>query len=70
MHIRGLFTKIWAYTGIIVVSVVIVFLFAFVFWKGGSTITWEFLSTPPAGLVLGSEGGILPAITGSLAFTL
>jgi phosphate transport system permease protein len=49
---------------------VVVFLFVFVFIKGGSTITWEFLSTPPSGLVLGSEGGILPAITGSLAFTL
>lgn len=70
MHIRGLITKIWAYAGIIIVSAVVVFLFVFVFCKGGSTITWEFLSTPPSGLVLGSEGGILPAITGSLAFTL
>lgn len=69
MHIRSLLTKIWAYAGIILVSAVIVFLFGFVFWKGGSTISWEFLSTPPSGMVLGSEGGILPAITGSLAFT-
>lgn len=70
MHIRGLLTKLWAYAGISLICAVIVFLFAFVFWKGSSTITWEFLSTPPAGAVLGSEGGILPAITGSLAFTL
>lgn len=70
MHIRSVLTRIWAYAGIITVSAVIVFLFAFVFIKGGSTVTWEFLSKPPAGAVLGSEGGILPAITGSLAFTL
>lgn len=69
MHLRGLLTKIWAYTGITIVLAVIIFLFVFIFWKGGSTISWEFLTTPPAGLVLGSEGGILPAITGSLAFT-
>jgi phosphate transport system permease protein len=56
MHIRGLITKIWAYAGIIIVSAVVVFLFVFVFIKGGSTITWEFLSTQPSGLVLGSEG--------------
>ncbi len=70
MRLRGLMTKIWAYVGIIIVAAVIIFLFAFIFWKGGSTISWEFLSTPPSGMVLGSEGGILPAITGSLAFTL
>lgn len=70
MHFRGIITKIWAYAGMITVTAIILFLFAFVFWKGSSVITWEFLSKPPAGAVLGSEGGILPAITGSLAFTL
>lgn len=69
MHIRGLLTKIWAYAGIIIVTAVIIFLFAFIFIKGSSTISPEFLTKPPSGLVLGSEGGILPAITGSLAFT-
>ena len=31
MHIRGLLTKIWAYAGIIIVTAVIIFLFAFIF---------------------------------------
>lgn len=62
-------TKIWAYIGISVTMIVIIFLFAYVFYKGGATISWEFLTSAPSGAVLGSEGGIFPAITGSLAFT-
>jgi len=69
MRIRGLLTKIWAYIGISVTMIVIIFLFAYVFYKGGATISWEFLTSAPSGAVLGSEGGIFPAITGSLAFT-
>ncbi len=69
MRIRGLLTKIWAYVGIAVTMIVIIFLFAYVFYEGGATISWEFLTSAPSGAVLGSEGGIFPAITGSLAFT-
>lgn len=70
MRIKGALIRIWAYAGIITVSAAIVFLFVFVFIKGASTISWDFLSQSPSGAVLGEEGGILPAITGSLAFTL
>ena len=39
------------------------------FYRGAGTISWEFLSQPPRGAVLGEEGGIWPAIVGSLCFT-
>lgn len=70
MRLRGTLTRIWAYLGIILVCATVLFLFIYVFIKGGSTITWEFLSQSPSGAILGEEGGILPAITGSLCFTL
>ena len=38
-----------------------------VFYRGAGTISWEFLSQSPRGAVLGEEGGIWPAIVGSLS---
>ena len=35
--------------------------------RGISVISWEFLSQMPSGFPLGLDGGILPAIKGSLA---
>lgn len=49
---------------------VIVFLFVYVGIQGAGTISWEFLTQPPRGAILGLEGGIWPAIAGSLCFTL
>lgn len=40
--------------------------FLFVFIKGFKQITLDFILTLPKGIPLGSEGGILPAIIGSL----
>ena len=67
---RAKLTKCWAYGGMLLVLGVILFLFLYVFCEGASTISWEFLTQPPRGAVLGEEGGIWPAITGSFAFTL
>ncbi len=47
----------------------IVFLFGYVFEHGAGNISVEFLTQSPRGMVLGSEGGIWPAIVGSLYFT-
>lgn len=44
-------------------------MFVYVFIRGAGTITWEFLSQPPKGAILGMEGGVWPAIVGSLCFT-
>lgn len=38
-------------------------------YRGGAIISWEFISALPQGLFLGTEGGILPAILGTLSLT-
>ena len=66
---KGKMTKLWAYVSIALVVTSILFLFVYVFIRGAGTITWEFLSQPPKGAILGMEGGVWPAIVGSLCFT-
>ena len=62
-------TKLWAYFSFGMVCAVILFLFGYVFYRGAGTISVEFLTQAPKGLILGEEGGIFPAIVGSLCFT-
>lgn len=69
MHVRAAFTKIWAYVSMALVAGVVLFLFGYVFYRGAGTISVEFITQPPSGAVLGEEGGIWPAIVGSLCFT-
>lgn len=69
MSWRGRLTKLWAWASMALVAAVVLFLFGYVFYRGGSTVSWEFLTQPPRGAVLGEEGGIWPAIAGSLCFT-
>ena len=69
MHLRASLTKFWAYSSMLLVTGIILFLFGYVFYRGAGTISWEFLSQSPRGAVLGEEGGIWPAIVGSLCFT-
>lgn len=66
---KGKMTKLWAYVSIALVVASILFLFVYVFIRGAGTITWEFLSQPPKGAILGMDGGVWPAIVGSLCFT-
>lgn len=66
---RAVLTKIWAYASMTLVVCIILFLFGYVFYRGAGTISWEFLTEAPKGAVLGEEGGIFPAIVGSLCFT-
>lgn len=66
---KGKMTKLWAYVSIALVVTSILFLFVYVFIRGAGTITWEFLSQPPKGAILGMDGGVWPAIVGSLCFT-
>ena len=69
MHRRAKLTKLWAYGGIILVIAAVLFLFIYIFSQGAATISWEFLTEAPKGAILGEEGGIFPAIVGSLWFT-
>lgn len=70
MHFRAKLTQLWAYAGMGMAAAAVLFLFFYVFAQGASAISWEFLTQPPKGAVLGEEGGIFPAIMGSIAFTL
>ncbi len=70
MHFRAKMTQLWAYAGMGMAAAAVLFLFLYVFAQGASAISWEFLTQPPKGAVLGEEGGIFPAIMGSIAFTL
>ena len=65
----GKLAKAWAYLSFCLVVFIILFLFGYVFYRGASTISVEFLTEAPKGLVLGEEGGIFPAIVGSFMFT-
>ena len=65
----GVVVRVWATASVVITFAAIVFLFGYVFSQGASTISWEMLTQPPRGMVLGEEGGIAPAIAGSLAFT-
>ncbi len=38
-------------------------------WKGYNSINWEFITDVPKGMILGTEGGIAPAIIGSFLST-
>lgn len=42
------------------------FLFLFVFWKGKDVISISFLLEEPSGMPVGTEGGIFPALIGSI----
>lgn len=66
MHWQARLTKYWAYLSMGLVTAIILFLFGYVFYRGADTISWEFLTQAPSGAVLGEEGGIRPAIVGSI----
>lgn len=68
-RLAGLIVRGWAYAGMGLVCAVVLALFGYVFYKGAPAISWDFLTQAPSGLVLGEEGGIWPAIVGSVWFT-
>ena len=46
---RALLAKLWAYAGILLVLGTILFLFGYIFWKGGASISWDFITQSPRG---------------------
>ena len=66
----GSFVRVLSLFGIFIAIGLLVFTFGYCFAEGYSYISWEFLTTSPSGAVLGEEGGIYPAIIGSLMFVL
>ncbi len=69
MKVKTALIRIWAALSCCLTLGLVFFMFAYVFVRGCSAITWEFLTTIPKGVVIGTEGGILPAIVGSAWYT-
>ena len=69
MKLKTALIRIWAVCACAITFGVIFFLFAYIFIKGAGAITWEFLTESPKGMIIGTEGGILPAIVGSAYYT-
>lgn len=69
MKAKVALVKCWAAVACFFTFGTIFFLFAYVFGKGAGAISWEFLTESPKGMIIGTEGGILPAIVGSAWYT-
>ena len=69
MKLKTNLVKFWAISACVLTFGTILFLFAYIFIKGAPAITWEFLTESPKGAVLGTKGGIFPAIVGSACYT-
>ncbi len=54
---------LWS-SGLLVIAILAAIM-GLLIWRGGAVLSWDFLTTNPKGLFLGTEGGILPAITGT-----
>ncbi len=58
--------KLWIIASTVIVIGVLVFIPGYILIKGSNSINLEFIFNNPKGIPLGSEGGIFPAIVGSL----
>lgn len=58
--------KIWIIMSTVLVATITLFIMGYIFKRGLGTINLEFIFGNPKGIPLGSEGGILPAIIGSI----
>ena len=61
---------LYSFLSFLLIFSALLFFFLYIFCKGYKVISPSFLLEAPKGMVLGEEGGIFPAITGSLAFSL
>jgi len=60
-----LFRAIVMFSGVFVIGIAL-FIFGYIFLMGIQSISIEFLTDRPRGLPLGTEGGVLPAIMGTI----
>ena len=66
----AVFLFLYSFLSFLLIFSALLFFFLYIFYKGYKVISPSFLLEAPMGMVLGEEGGIFPAITGSLAFSL
>ena len=70
LSLSGVFLFLYSFLSFLLIFSALLFFFLYIFYKGYIVISPSFLLEAPKGMVLGEEGGIFPAITGSLAFSL
>lgn len=58
---------LWYFVSSFIVISVVTFIFGYIFIKGAPAVNLQFILDSPKGTPLGMEGGIFPAIVGSLA---
>lgn len=68
--IKDLMFKIWIATSTLIVFGLVLYIFGYIFKKGIASIDLEFIFAEAKGRPIGSEGGIFPAIVGSLLLML
>lgn len=59
-------TKIWIISSIVFLFLILFFIFVYVINNGSQSITFDFIMSKPSGSPIGKEGGIFPAIIGTL----
>lgn len=67
---KNIFIKIYCVMVSVISCSIVLYLLGFILVKGGMSISPSFIVDSPSGMPLGSEGGIFPAIMGSIMFTL
>ena len=70
LSLSAILLFLYSFLSFLLIFSALLFFFLFIFYKGYKVISPSFLLEAPKGMVLGEEGGIFPAITGSLAFSL
>lgn len=58
--------KIWIIISTIIVFTIVIYIFGYILKNGLDSISLEFIFSNPKGMPIGAEGGIFPAIVGSL----
>lgn len=69
-RIKDYILKTWLILSVILVFAILIFIFGYIFINGIKSINLDFLFSGPKGMPVGSEGGIFPAIIGSLLLML
>lgn len=69
MRKKELFFKTLTYISGFITFFLIGFLFIYIFYKGYRVINFNFLTDVPQGMILGTDGGVAPAIVGSFLST-
>ncbi|MTI66946.1 MAG: ABC transporter permease subunit [Firmicutes bacterium] len=67
---KHFFLKFWSIVSGLMVLFLVTYIFGFIILNGMDALSFEFIIDKPKGSPLGTEGGIYPAIIGSIYFTL